>query len=268
MKVLAIIGSPRRGNTYRITQQVEDQLRSYAKHDSAGEVDLEFDYLFLADANLELCKGCFVCISHGESNCPLEDSRADIEMQILSSDGVILGSPVYSGNVPWLMKNFIDRFSYTMHRPVFVHQKLMRLVTGGEVGLRSTLKALSQTMGGSDLVTKLAVKTPPYKPRPKHVESIARDVDRASRKFYRSLKSGRPLPPSFPNVIWFQVFKAISEMATEYCPADYEFYENKSHFFYETKVNPLKTFTAKLMLRLMLRSMNKRFYMKKAPNSE
>ena len=163
MKVLAIIGSPGRGNSYRITQQVEDQLRSYAKHGSAGEVDLEFRYLFLMDANLELCKGCFVCISHGESNCPLEDSRADIERQILSSDGVILVSPVYSGNVPWLMKNFIDRFSYTMHRPVFVHQKLMQLVTGREAGLKGTLKSLSLTMGGSDLVSKLAVKTPPYK---------------------------------------------------------------------------------------------------------
>jgi multimeric flavodoxin WrbA len=261
MKVLAIIGSPRKGNSYRITQQVEDQLRSYAKHDSAGEVDLELSYLFLADADLALCKGCFACISRGENHCPLKDSRANIERQILSSDGIILVSPVYSANVPWLMKNFIDRFSYSLHRPTFVNQKLMLLVTGGEAGLRGALKSLSQTMGGSDPVSKLAVKTPPYKPRPKHEESIARDVDRASRKFYRSLKSGKPLPPTFLNVIWFQAFKAISEMARDYCPADYEFYEDKSHFFYETRVNPLKTTAAKVTLRLMLRGMNRRFYM-------
>jgi multimeric flavodoxin WrbA len=268
MKVLAIIGSPRKGNSYGITQQVEAQLKSYAEQDGAGESDLEFNYLFLADANLKLCKGCFVCISHGESNCPLKDDRADIERQILSSDGVILVSPVYSANVPWLMKNFIDRFSYTMHRPIFVHQKLMRLVTSGEVGLKPTLKALTQTIGGSDSVSKLAVKTPPYRFKPKHEESIARDVDRASRKFYKSLKTGRPLPPTFLNVIWFQVFKNMSEMARDYCPADYEFYENKSSFFYDTKVNPLKTSTARLMLRLMLRSLNKRFYMRESPNSE
>jgi len=264
MKVLAIIGSPRKGNSYRITKQVEDQLRSYAKHDSTGEVDLEFTYLFLADTNLALCKGCFVCISRGESHCPLKDCRADIERQISSSDGVVLVSPVYSANVPWLMKNFMDRFSYTMHRPIFVNQKLMLLVTGGETGLRQTLKSLSQTMGGSDPVSKLAVKTPPYKHRPKYDERIARDVDRASRRFYRSLKSGKPLPPTFLNIVWFQAFKAISEMARDYCPADYEFYEDKSHFFYETKVNPMKTSAAKLMLRLMLRSMNKRFYMKRS----
>jgi len=268
MRVLAIIGSPRRGNSYRITQQVEDQLRLHAKQDRTGKVDLEFGYLFLADANLGLCKGCFVCISRGEDNCPLKDSRAEIEEQILSSDGVILVSPVYSANVPWLMKNFMDRFSYTMHRPVFVNQKLMLLVTGGETGLNATLKSLSKTLGGSDLVSKLAVKTPPYRFRPKHEDSITRDVNRASRRFYRSLTSGKPLPPTFLNVIWFQAFKAISAMAREHNTADYKFYEDKSHFFYEAKVNPLKTFAAKLMLRLMLRDLRTRFHMKEPRDSE
>jgi len=267
MKILAIIGSPRRGNCYRITQRVEDRLKSYAAHNGAGDSDLEFSYLFLADADLALCKGCFVCISRGENICPLKDSRAEIESQILSSDGVILVSPVYSENVSWLMKNFMDRFSYTMHRPVFVRQKLMLLVTGGETGLRGTLRSLSKTLGGSDLASKLAVKTPPYKYRPKHERSITRDVDRASRKFYESLKSGEPLPPTLLNVVWFQAFKAISQMAREYNTADYEFYEQRSRFFYETKVNPLKTYAAKLMLRLMLRGLHKRFYLQQLAGS-
>lgn len=268
MKVLAIIGSPRKGNSYRVTQQVEERLKSYATHDGAAENDLEFSYLFLTDADLALCKGCFACISRGENACPLNDSRAAIERQILSSDGVILVSPVYSANVPWLMKNFMDRFAYTLHRPIFVRQKLMLLVTGGEAGLRATLKSLSQTLGGSDLVSKLAVKTPPFKYRPEHEERIARDVDQASRKFYRSLKSGKRLPPTFLNVSWFEAFKAISEATRDYFPADYEFYQNKSHFFYDTSVNPLKTFAARLMVRVLLRRMNRRFYLKRSAYSD
>ncbi len=43
MKVLAIIGSPRKGNSYRITQQVENRLKYYASSDNIGKVDLEFD---------------------------------------------------------------------------------------------------------------------------------------------------------------------------------------------------------------------------------
>jgi len=262
MKILAICGSPKKGNSYRITQQVENRLKSYAKRDSIGKVDLEFDYLFLKDANLELCKGCFACIPRGENKCPLKDSRADIEKRILASDGIILVSPVYSMNVSWLMKNFMDRFAYTLHRPIFVNQKLMLIVTAGEVGLKETLKSLSYTMGGSDLVSKLAVKTPPFKYRPKYEESIARDVDKASQKFYKSLKSDKPLPPTFLNVLWFQAFKAISEKTKHHFPADYEFYKDKNYFFYETKVNPLKTFAAKFMIRLFLRGFDKNFYTK------
>ena len=268
MKILAIIGSPRRGNSYRITQRVEERLKLYAARDGAREANLEFSYLFLADADLALCKGCFACISRGENTCPLDDSRAEIERQILSSDGVILASPCYSQNVPCLMKNFIDRFSYTLHRPVFVEQKLMLIATAGNVGLKATLKALSQTLGGSDLASKLAVKTPPFKYRPKHEESIARGVDRASRKFYKSLKAGGPLPPTFLNVIWFQAFKAISAITKDYFPADHEFYEGKNRFFYDTPVNPLKTSTARFMLRFLLRGMHKRFYLKLAPGSD
>ena len=259
MKVLAIIGSPKKGNSYGITQQVENRLKYYASSDNNGKLDLEFDYLFLKDTNLELCKGCFACIPHGEDKCPLKDSKVDIEKRILASDGIILVTPVHSMNVSWLMKNFMDRFAYTLHRPIFVNQKLMLLVTGGEVGLKETLKSLSATMGGSYLVSKLAVKTPPYKYRPKYEESIAHDVEKASKKFYSSLKSDKPLPPAFWNVLWFQAFKIQSEKTKLHFPADYDFYKDKEYFFYETKVNPLKTFVAKLMVRLATRGFEKNF---------
>ena len=259
MKVLAIIGSPRKGNSYKITQQVENRLKSFANSDKKRKVDLEFDYLFLKDAELELCKGCFACIPRGEDKCSLKDSRADIEKRILASNGIILVSPVYSMNVSWLMKNFMDRFAYTLHRPKFVNQKLMLLVTAGDVGTKETLKSLSFSMGGSHLVSKLAVKTPPYKYLPKYEESIASDIEKASRKFYRALKSDKPLPPKFWDVLWFQAFKTTSEKNKHHFPADYNFYKDKEYFFYETKVNPLKTFVAKLMLSLVSRGFDKKF---------
>ena len=52
MKVLAIIGSPKKGNSYRITQQVEKHLKSFANNDKKGKVDLEFDYIFLKESGL------------------------------------------------------------------------------------------------------------------------------------------------------------------------------------------------------------------------
>ena len=108
-------------------------------------------------------------------------------------------------------------------------------------------------------MSKLAVKTPPLKYKPKYEEKIIRDVDKASRKFYRSLKSDKPLPPTFWNVLWFQAFKIQSEKTKQHYPADYDFYKDKEYFFYETKVNPLKTFVAKLMVRLATRGFEKNF---------
>ena len=262
MKVLAIIGSPKKGNSYRITQEVEKRLKSYSINDNTGKEDLEFDYLFLKETNLEMCEGCFACIPYGADKCPLKDSRADIEKRILDSDGVILVSPVYAMNVTWLMKNFMDRFAYSLHRPTFVNQKLMLVATAGEVGLKETLKALSNTLGGIDLVAKLAVKTSPLKYRPKYEESIANDVEKASKKFYKALKSDKPLPATFINVLWFQAFKIQSEKTKNYFPADYDFYKDKENFFYETKVNPLKTSVVKLLIRLVSRGFEKNFEMK------
>jgi multimeric flavodoxin WrbA len=262
MKVLAIIGSPKKGNTYKITHHVEQRLRLYVQSDDGGEGALEFDYLFLKDADLGLCKGCFLCIPKGEDRCPLKDNRAEIEKRILASDGIILATPVYSMNVSWLMKNFMDRFAYTLHRPRFVKQKLMLVATAGNAGKKETLKSLGFTLGGAEQVSKLGVSTPPYRYRPRYEAAIARDVDKATRKFYRALRSGGPLPPTFSMVLWFQAFKTVSEKTRDDFPADHAFYKDKKDFFYDTRVSPIKTSMAKFMIRFLLRGMDKNFFIK------
>ena len=123
MNILVIIGSLRKKNTYDTVRKIEEYHKNYS--------DFKYEYLFLKDINFKLCKGCFVCISYGEEKCPLKDDRNLIINKIENSDGVILASPNYVMNVSWLMKNFIDRFAYTMHRPKFFNQKFMILVTSG-----------------------------------------------------------------------------------------------------------------------------------------
>jgi multimeric flavodoxin WrbA len=51
MKILAIMGSPKgKGAGYKIVQKIEEELNKL------GEVSME--YLFLKEANLELCREC------------------------------------------------------------------------------------------------------------------------------------------------------------------------------------------------------------------
>ena len=69
MKILAVIGSPRgRGAGYQVVKKIEERMKAL------GEV--EFTYLFLKDANLKLCAGCYTCMAKGEDKCPLKDDRA------------------------------------------------------------------------------------------------------------------------------------------------------------------------------------------------
>ncbi|GAJ06215.1 unnamed protein product, partial [marine sediment metagenome] len=68
MKVLVIVGSSRvKGNTYKATKQLEEKIKKL------GEV--EFNYLFLKEANLKPCRGCFTCVTRGEQLCPIKDDR-------------------------------------------------------------------------------------------------------------------------------------------------------------------------------------------------
>ena len=120
MKILVIIGSPRKANTYHTVQQIEQFHKTISR--------CEYEYLFLKDINLCQCKGCFTCISHGEEYCPLKDDRDWISQKIASSDGVILAGPNYASNVSGLMKNCIDRFAYNLHRPKYFNQKFMIVI--------------------------------------------------------------------------------------------------------------------------------------------
>jgi multimeric flavodoxin WrbA len=52
MKILLVMGSPRKGNTYRAAERIRELMES---HGPVG-----FEYLWLRDANLLPCRGCFV----------------------------------------------------------------------------------------------------------------------------------------------------------------------------------------------------------------
>ncbi len=74
MKIVAIIGSPHKGNTLKITQQVEENMKNLG--------DVKFDYLFLKDIDLKQCTGCFNCLRNGKEFCPLKDDRDRILEQL------------------------------------------------------------------------------------------------------------------------------------------------------------------------------------------
>ena len=257
MKVLAIVGSPRKGNSYKVTQQIEERMKKLG--------DVEFEYLFLKDAHLEPCRGCFTCISKGEELCPLKDDRDKILEQILSSDGLIFVSPAYFFNVTALMKHFIDRFAYMTHRPCLFDQYAMAVSTSAGAGLKETLKYLEMVAGGWELnlVHKIGVWTPLYPLAPKIMNKIERDIDDAARKFYEALKTKKRPSPGLKNLLHFRIIRYHSILEKEYFSADYNYFKEKAllnknkKYYVDAKINTLKNMFASLIEKMIKRGMKK-----------
>ncbi|HHC19134.1 MAG TPA: flavodoxin family protein, partial [Euryarchaeota archaeon] len=95
MKVLYISGSPRRkSNTdflLRVTMSV-----------TGGK------FIKLVDYNIRPCISCRACLR--QRRCCIEDDMANILIpELIKSDAIVLGSPVYFNNVSAQMKAFMDR---------------------------------------------------------------------------------------------------------------------------------------------------------------
>ena len=249
MRILAIMGTLRKKNNYQLIQQIEQTLKQFG--------DIEFEYLFLKDLNFQHCRGCFNCIAKGKQFCPLKDDRDMIEAKILAADGVILNSPGYAWNVTWIMKNFIDRFAFTMHRPIFFSQKLL-LVVGGGSGIDKALDSLSFTLGGSHLISKLGIMTNLFTPVPKYQKKIARKIQKTCNKFYNAILTQKQIKINVGLLIYFNMFKDMALKAKEQLPADYEYYIDKN-YFYPAKISSVKNGMAKIVSKLALRFMKSMF---------
>ncbi len=247
MKILAVIGSPKgKGSGHEIVRMIEDRMKAMG--------DVEFSYLFLRDANLKLCTGCYTCMAKGEEKCPIKDDRATIENMLLATDGVILSSPMYVLNVSWLMKNFIDRFAYANHRPRFHRQKVLTVVNMGGDSPKTALSFLRYALGGSRIVHELGIATPPWPQTERAIARKERAIDDAARKFYRAcLDTSLPAPTLHSLILFFFRQKACFE-CQRYLPADYAFYSGKA-YYYDTTLNPIKAAAAKAIVGFMMHMM-------------
>ena len=217
MKVLAIIGSPRKGHTYHIVQQIERQM--------AQVPGMEFEYVFLSQLNLQPCRGCYVCQSRGEQYCPIKDDLPVLVQKLQEADGVIFASPAYTGNVPALVKNLMDRMAYTAHRPAFLGKPAMLVATASSI-TADTLKALGWfRYTGFEIVSKLGIPVWPS-PRTQWTgeEGTNRQIKKAAARFERAL-AHPPASLSLENVLQFYLMKTTAMTDPKFFAADYEYHQ-------------------------------------------
>ena len=237
MKILAIISSPRKKHTYNAIKTIESiHKQSY---------DCEYEYLFLNKVDLQNCRGCHLCLTKGEEFCPLKDDRDIIVEKIESSDGVILASPNHTMNVNWRMKNYIDRFSYLMHRPRYFNQRFMTLITSGSYrGIKEATNALAHMASGGKVISKIGVMNSPGM-NDKKKEKQSKKLQKEVIKFANKMKKPFIYNPPFGHLVWFSAFKALYKGEIDESSADYRYYSTKK-FFVDLDLSFGQKFTLKL----------------------
>jgi len=193
-------------------------------------------------------------MTKGEDKCPLKDDRTLIEQKLLAADGVILSSPVYVNNVSWLMKTFIERFAYTNHRPCFHRQKVLTVANTAGGGQKETLSALKNALGGSRIVHKLGIVTPPWLQTERAVAKKERAIDAAAKKSHRACLDTSLPSQTLNSYTAFLIRQKLYLECRQIFPADYALYNGKACYF-DTNINPIKTAAAKVIMKVMMNMM-------------
>jgi len=140
MKIIVLMGSPRKKDSLALVNRIEEKIQAIEKS--------TFEYVYLRNENIEDCRGCDQCFRKGEKFCPIRDGLNELRAKIEEADGVIFACPVYAHQVTAPMKKFIDRLSWYFHRPILFGKFSMIVVTTAATGLTGVIDYLKLVVKG------------------------------------------------------------------------------------------------------------------------
>lgn len=146
MKVLAVLGSPRRSkNTANLLNQYLDELQmNYG--------NAEITEIFIGDGSISPCLGCSTCKTSSEKKCIIDDDMQKYYPMILESDLIVFATPVYWFNMTAQIKSFIDRFYAFDYSKLANNKKIVLLTTfgaadvetSGAINIENSLKSMTE----------------------------------------------------------------------------------------------------------------------------
>ena len=118
MKITILNGSPRNGNTLKGLLAFQQALNS------AYEVKL----INLYEHSIKACRNCNCCQT-GESGCVHHDDSNSLLEELINSDVIVFGTPVYYWGMSAQMKLLIDKF-YSANSRLTAKKKIIVMATG------------------------------------------------------------------------------------------------------------------------------------------
>lgn len=236
-KVTVFVGSAHKRNTRKAAEQFLANLQAM------GEVETEI--VTLSDYKLGFCRGCRLCFEKGEAFCPLKDDRDVLFEKIAASDGVVFATPNYCFQMSGIMKVFIDRFGFAIHRPRYFGKAFTSIVSQGFGGGNKILKDLDfvATLVGFNTVKGSAVTG--FDPKTeKQQQKNDRTLAKLSKRYYTLLMKPAGSRPTLMQVLSFRIGRATVKAESDKNSVDYRYYADRgwldSDYYFPARLNPLQ----------------------------
>ncbi|MFW9950185.1 MAG: flavodoxin family protein [Candidatus Thorarchaeota archaeon] len=138
IRITALNGSPKKnGNTVTLMKWVLEGCQ---------EAGAEVELIHIKDYSIQYCQGCHTCLRTGK--CVIDDDMRSIYERLNNSEGIVVGSPVYSGEPTALLKTFLDRLTlFKLYSNIYNTQKTIGVTTSGIAPTKRLAKRLSNFFG-------------------------------------------------------------------------------------------------------------------------
>ncbi len=186
----------RDGNTFELLNYALNKLRI---------LGFDIELLHLVDFNIKPCSNCgYACLYH--ANCPLEDDLYVLVDRLKRADAIIIGSPVYAGSIPAILKAFLERLnalSFTDFHELLDDKIIAIFIigsVGNEIALQTIISGLSTKYEGIESIiisTAIIPTGKEYYPSAWRNGGLIRDsynrmiMDKLVEKLYRIMSSRR-----------------------------------------------------------------------------
>lgn len=107
-KIIIIDGGPRK------TFNTASMLKSFADGVKSVSSEVEVKTVRLYDLDYKGCMSCMACKVKGRASnvCKFRDELTPVLEDIADADGLVLGSPIYFGDVTGQMRTFLERLAF------------------------------------------------------------------------------------------------------------------------------------------------------------
>ena len=256
LKILTIHGSPHKGKTYDATMEFLKELQN--------RIEIEVKHTFLFQEHLELCRGCGICIVHGEDRCPNKDGLLKIHAMMQDADTVIITTPVYALQVSALVKNLLERSAYIMHRPCYFGKWFMSISTQAYSGDKDVAKYLASAMHfcGFNLIPGLRLTVAPGNETKAQKNVIKKKINTALKQFQAIEKKDKFPVPTWKELMMFRFRRSAitSKSYMDMFPRDVEYFRENDWlstvYYYDVHLNPLMKIAGRFFDALGRKMMN------------